>query len=145
MPGISTCPIARERFDEVRKTNQLCSQTLLLCRRTTCCCHLRRKTCYLPIIVAISFTYLCATVIVDTLVARLNVFKSVSNNTFLNLPFQPAEKTFLVGVKPTVLLGNFMSLILVNIFLITPNVPLITMTTNFQFLPEIVLSLIFPP
>ena len=145
MPGISTCPIARERFDEVRKTNQLCSQTLLLCRRTTCCCLLRRKTCCLPIIVAISFTYLCATVIVDTLVARLNVFKSVSNNTFLNSPFQPAEKTFLVGVKPTVLLGNFTSLLLVTIFLITPNVPLITKTTNFQFLPEVVLSFIFPP
>ena len=98
-------------------------------------CHLRRKTYCLPIIVAILFTYLCATVIVGTLVARLNVFKSVSNNTSLNSPSQPAEKAFLVSVKPAVLLGNFMSLLLVNIFLITLNMLLITMTTNFQFLP----------
>ena len=35
-------------------------------------------------VVAILFTYLFATVIVGTLVARLNVFKSVSNNTSLN-------------------------------------------------------------
>ena len=62
-------------------------------------CHLRRKTCCLPIIAAILFTYLCAIVIVGTLVARLNVFKSVLNNTSLNSPFQPAGKAFLVGVK----------------------------------------------
>ena len=55
------------------------------------------------------------------------------------------RKAFLVGVKPTILLGNFMSLLLVNIFLITLYVLLITMTTNFQFLPEVVLSFIFPP
>ena len=108
-------------------------------------CPLRRKTCSLPIIAAILFTYLCATVIIGTLVARLNVFKSVSNNTSLNSPSQPPEKAFLVGVKPTILLGNVMSLLLVNIFLITPNVLLITLTTNFQFLPEVVLSFISPP
>ena len=106
-------------------------------------CHLRRKTCCLPIIAAILFTYLCASVIVGTLVARLNVFKSVSNNTSLNSQFQPAGKAFLVGVKPTIL-GNFMSLLLVNTFLITLYVLLITMTTNFQFLLEAVLSFIFP-
>ena len=103
-------------------------------------CHLRRKRCYLPIIAAILFTCLCATVIVGTLVARLNVFKSISNNTSLNSPFQSAGKAFLVGVKPAILLGNFMSLLLVNTFLITLYVFLITMTTNFQFLLEAVLS-----
>ena len=107
-------------------------------------CYLRRKTCCLPIIAAILFTCLCATVIVGTLVARLSVFKSVSNNTSLNSPFQPAGKAFLIGVKPTILLGNFMSLLLVNTFLITLHVLLITMTTNFQFLLEAVLSFIFP-
>ena len=46
-------------------------------------CHQGRKTSCFPIIAAILFTYLCAIVIVGTLVARLNVFKSVSNNTSL--------------------------------------------------------------
>ena len=104
----------------------------------------KKKTCCLPIIAVILFTYLCATVIVGTLVARLNVFKNVSNNTSLNSPFQPAGKAFLVGVKPTILLDNFMSLLLVNIFLITLYVLLITMTTNLQFLLEVVLSFICP-
>ena len=45
-------------------------------------CHLLKKTCCLPIIVAILFTNLCATVIVGTSAARLNVSKSVLRRVY---------------------------------------------------------------
>ena len=78
--------------------------------------------------------------------------KVLTNNRLMKLPrrvvgFTPTRKAFPAGWNGEfrdVLFGNFMSLLLVNTFLITLYVLLITMTTNFQFLLEAVLSFIFP-
>ena len=69
------------------------SQTLPLCCRITCFIFTTRqllpalkRTCYLLVIAKMLSSNLCATVIVNTLITRLNACKSILNNTSPNLP-----------------------------------------------------------
>ena len=105
-----------------------------------------RKTCYLPIITAMSFTSLCATVIVGTLVAHLNALKSESNNMFLDpspilLP-RTTAKAFPALARPTFAHSNFTNLPLVNI-LTMPNAFFTTTMKNFLFSLEVALLFTF--
>ena len=106
-----------------------------------------KKTCYLPIITAMLFTSLCATVIVGVLAACLNAYKSESNNTFLYpLPIllpRTTSKVFPALARPTYTHNNFTNLPLVNIFLKMPNVLFTTTMKNFLFLLEVALLFAF--
>ena len=106
-----------------------------------------RKTCYLPIITAMSFTSLCATATVGMLVACLNAQKSESNNTFQDsspilLPHTTA-KAFPALARPTYAHNNFTNPPFVNIFLTTPNVLFTTKATNFLFSLQVALLFTF--
>ena len=99
------------------------------------------------IITAILFTSFCATVIVGTLVGRLNGYKSKLNNMFLDpslilLPWSTA-KVFAALARPTHAHNNFTNLPLVNIFLTMPNVPFITAMKNFLFSLKVALLFTF--
>ena len=93
------------------------------------------------------FISLCATAIVITLVAHLNVKKSELNNTFLDpspiLMPRPTGKVFPALAKPTNAHNNFMNLPLVKIFLTMPNVLFTTATKNFLFLLKVTLLFTF--